>query len=280
MFLLVGILAALFERGTSGRGQVVDAAMVDGASSLVTMIYGHARRRALAGPARGQPARRRGALLRHLRLRRRRPRRGRRAGAAVLRGAARGARARPTRCPARQYDVAHWPEHRRRFAEAFAQPDPRRVGRGLRRHRRLRHPGAGPARGAGAPAPGRPRHVRRAGRGRAARPGAAVLPHPGRRPRRRRAGRAPTPARCWRTGASPPTRWGELLAAGAVAERGRTDGRRTGGGRGTGGAAGRRPGHHDQPAARRRTPSTGPSPRASPPPSTSWTPPTTSGSAC
>ncbi len=40
MFLLVGILAALFERGTSGRGQVVDAAMVDGASSLVTMIYG------------------------------------------------------------------------------------------------------------------------------------------------------------------------------------------------------------------------------------------------
>ncbi|WP_091327232.1 CaiB/BaiF CoA transferase family protein [Geodermatophilus ruber] len=40
MFLLVGILAALLERGTSGQGQVVDAAMVDGASSLVTMIYG------------------------------------------------------------------------------------------------------------------------------------------------------------------------------------------------------------------------------------------------
>ena len=40
MFLVVGILAALLERGTSGRGQVVDAAMVDGASSLVTMVYG------------------------------------------------------------------------------------------------------------------------------------------------------------------------------------------------------------------------------------------------
>src|SRR3954447_7543783 len=40
MFLLVGILAALLERGASGRGQVVDAAMVDGASSLVTMVYG------------------------------------------------------------------------------------------------------------------------------------------------------------------------------------------------------------------------------------------------
>jgi alpha-methylacyl-CoA racemase len=40
MFLLVGILAALVERATSGRGQVVDAAMVDGASSLITMVYG------------------------------------------------------------------------------------------------------------------------------------------------------------------------------------------------------------------------------------------------
>lgn len=40
MFALVGILAALLERGTSGCGQVVDAAMVDGASSLATMVYG------------------------------------------------------------------------------------------------------------------------------------------------------------------------------------------------------------------------------------------------
>jgi alpha-methylacyl-CoA racemase len=40
MFLVVGVLAALLERAGSGRGQVVDAAMVDGASSLVTMVYG------------------------------------------------------------------------------------------------------------------------------------------------------------------------------------------------------------------------------------------------
>ncbi|RBY82886.1 CoA transferase [Geodermatophilus sp. TF02-6] len=40
LFLVVGVLAALVERATSGRGQVVDAAMVDGASSLVTMVYG------------------------------------------------------------------------------------------------------------------------------------------------------------------------------------------------------------------------------------------------
>jgi alpha-methylacyl-CoA racemase len=40
MFLLTGILAALLERGTSGRGQVVDAAMVDGVTSLLAMTYG------------------------------------------------------------------------------------------------------------------------------------------------------------------------------------------------------------------------------------------------
>jgi alpha-methylacyl-CoA racemase len=40
MFLLVGILAALWERERSGRGQVVDAAMVDGVAVLGRMIYG------------------------------------------------------------------------------------------------------------------------------------------------------------------------------------------------------------------------------------------------
>lgn len=40
MFLLVGILAALWERQTSGRGQVVDAAMIDGSSVLVQMMWG------------------------------------------------------------------------------------------------------------------------------------------------------------------------------------------------------------------------------------------------
>ena len=40
LFLVMGILAAVFERGVSGRGQVIDAAMVDGAASLMTMVYG------------------------------------------------------------------------------------------------------------------------------------------------------------------------------------------------------------------------------------------------
>lgn len=39
MLLLIGILAALWERDRSGRGQVVDAAMVDGTSLLTQMIW-------------------------------------------------------------------------------------------------------------------------------------------------------------------------------------------------------------------------------------------------
>ncbi len=40
MLLALGILAALVERSRSGRGQVVDAAMVDGSALLTSFIYG------------------------------------------------------------------------------------------------------------------------------------------------------------------------------------------------------------------------------------------------
>jgi alpha-methylacyl-CoA racemase len=39
MLLAFGVLAALLERQNSGRGQVVDASMVDGSALLMTMIY-------------------------------------------------------------------------------------------------------------------------------------------------------------------------------------------------------------------------------------------------
>ena len=40
LYLVMGVLAALLERGRSGQGQVVDAAIVDGAASLATVFYG------------------------------------------------------------------------------------------------------------------------------------------------------------------------------------------------------------------------------------------------
>jgi alpha-methylacyl-CoA racemase len=120
MFLVVGVLAALLERATSGRGQVVDAAMVDGASSLVTMIYG------LLGVGLWQD-RRASNLLdggapfydtyacadgRHVAVGPLEPQ----FYAALVEGLGlTGA------LPGGQYDVEHWPEHRRRFTEAFAR---------------------------------------------------------------------------------------------------------------------------------------------------------------
>lgn len=40
LYLVVGVLAALWEARNSGKGQVVDAAMIDGAASLMSMFYG------------------------------------------------------------------------------------------------------------------------------------------------------------------------------------------------------------------------------------------------
>ena len=42
LYLAFGLLAAIFERSRSGQGQVVDAAMVDGASSLMSVFFGMA----------------------------------------------------------------------------------------------------------------------------------------------------------------------------------------------------------------------------------------------
>jgi alpha-methylacyl-CoA racemase len=42
MFLLTGILAAIIERGVSGKGTIVDAAIVDGTHSLMSFVHGMA----------------------------------------------------------------------------------------------------------------------------------------------------------------------------------------------------------------------------------------------
>jgi alpha-methylacyl-CoA racemase len=39
LYLAVGVLSALVERGRSGRGQVIDSAMTDGSASLMTLFY-------------------------------------------------------------------------------------------------------------------------------------------------------------------------------------------------------------------------------------------------
>ena len=66
MFVLLGIVAALYERERSGRGQVVDAAMVDGVSILSQMMWTMSRPDA-ARRAGVIPARRRRTVLPPLR---------------------------------------------------------------------------------------------------------------------------------------------------------------------------------------------------------------------
>jgi alpha-methylacyl-CoA racemase len=119
LFLVVGVLAALLERTGSGRGQVVDAAMVDGASSLITMVYGllgaglWRDQRAANLLDGGAPfydtyACRDGA---HVAVGALEPQ----FYAQLLEGLDLTGR-----LPGGQHDVAHWPEHRRLFAERFA----------------------------------------------------------------------------------------------------------------------------------------------------------------
>lgn len=52
LYLAFGVLCALHEAGISGRGQVVDAAMVDGVNSLLTVFHGF-QQRGYITPGRG-----------------------------------------------------------------------------------------------------------------------------------------------------------------------------------------------------------------------------------
>jgi alpha-methylacyl-CoA racemase len=119
MFLVVGILAALVERAASGRGQVVDAAMVDGASSLISLIYGlfnaglWADRREANLIDGGAPFYDTYACSdgRHVAVGAIEPQ----FYAALLEGLGLTGQ-----LPGHQMDRAHWPEHRRRIGDVLA----------------------------------------------------------------------------------------------------------------------------------------------------------------
>ncbi len=119
MLAVIGVLAALVERATSGAGQVIDAAMIDGASLLTAFVRG--MRAAGAWPGGrgtnlldgGAPfyATYRTADGAHLAVGALEPP----YYAALLTGLGLD----PADLPA-QYDPAGWPELRRRFAETIA----------------------------------------------------------------------------------------------------------------------------------------------------------------
>ena len=89
MFLAYGVVCGLLEAQRSGQGQVVDAAMVDGAATLMTMFWSMSQAGIWDARVQGhEPARHRLPLLRRLPLRRRRVRVDRLDRAAVLRRAA------------------------------------------------------------------------------------------------------------------------------------------------------------------------------------------------
>ncbi len=179
-YLALGVLAALHQRGQTGQGQVVDAAMVDGVASLTTMLHGML--------AAGLWSDRRGDnLLDGAAFFYRtyatadggfmavgRPR------TAVLPRATRRTRPRSGRvAAARPVPVAGAVPP---AGGGLRVPHPRGMGAGLRRPRRLRDAGAVAGRGGDLGRTARARHLRRLGRCAPACPGAPAV-----RVRRRRA---------------------------------------------------------------------------------------------
>ena len=122
MFLIVGVLAALWERQTSGKGQVVDAAMIDGSNILMAMMWGM-RAGGLWSDERGTNMLDSGAPYydtyecadgRYMAVGSIEPQ----FYAELLKGLGLDGEDLPG-----QQDVSRWPELRARFAEVFASAD-------------------------------------------------------------------------------------------------------------------------------------------------------------
>ena len=205
MFLIVGILAALWERQTSGKGQVVDAAMVDGSSVLMQMMWGF-RATGMWSDVRGTNMLDTGAPYydtyetadgKYVAVGAIEPQ----FYALLLEGL--GLDAADAARPERHRPLARTA---RRVHRGVRRPRPRPLGQGVRRHRRLRDAGAELRRGGDRAAHHRARHVlpdvratattwsRRPRRG---------SPAARRRRRRRRGCLAPTPRPSCATGYSP-----------------------------------------------------------------------------
>ena len=120
MFVLVGIVAALYERERSGKGQVIDAAMVDGVSILSQMMWTMKATGSLRDEREsflldgGAPFYRTYETLRRQVHGRRRDR------AAVLRAIADRARTCRREDVPSQFEIAAYPQMHKIFTERFA----------------------------------------------------------------------------------------------------------------------------------------------------------------
>ena len=206
LYLVVGVLAAIIEARRSGRGQVVDAAMVDGASSLMTSIYG-ARAAGRMDGGRGGNITDSGAYFYEVYE----CADGRYVSVAAIEAKFHAELLRlleidPATMPP-QMDRSRWPEAKRRLAERFRTRTRDEWCCAARRQRRLLRAGAVDGGGARSSAQPRAQCLRR-GRWRAAAgAGAALQPHAARAADAARTPGQRTCAQCWRRGGSARPKW-------------------------------------------------------------------------
>ena len=188
MFVLLGIVAALYERERSGKGQVIDAAMVDGVSILSQMMWTMKSTGVMRDEREsflldgGAPFYRTyetsdgkymavGAIEPQF-------------FAQLLDGLGLS----PDEVP-NQFDIGAYPEMRKIFTDRFASKTRDEWSGRLRGHRRMRHARAHLDRGRAERAPQGAFHGGDGPRRRAGRAGTALLPHTGRPCRRAAEGR-------------------------------------------------------------------------------------------
>ncbi len=176
MLLALGVVSAVLEARTSGQGQVVDAAMVEGSALLATMFHAM-RAQGLWNDTPGTNLLDSGAHFYEVYATS--------DGGHIAVGALepqfyaellRLLELDPDAFP--QWDQPRWPEFKARFADGLRHPHAGRVGGAAGRPRRRARPRCSALHeAAAAPAQRRARHVRGGRREAAARARAALQPH-------------------------------------------------------------------------------------------------------